>query len=162
VLDWFWSEGLLTIASAKACLAELAEHGRNGTVVFREILRPRSDDQQPFGSGLESRVGQLAREIGVDLRRQVDSGGYQWDGRVDFRDQVCPFGLEVYSRRYHAALAYQRHDEDRIKRLEDSGLTMRVVWDDDVWTRPGYVLDVIREGRRAAFSHSGAHIDVCT
>jgi len=150
VLDWFWSQGLLTIASAKQCLADLAERGRNGTVVFHELLAPRSDAQHPFGSGLESRVAQIARDIGVDLRRQIESGGEQWAGRVDFRDLRLPFVLEVHSLRYHAALSYQRDDDNRHKRLEDSGLTVRVVWDDDVWTRPGHVADVIRDGRRVA------------
>ncbi|MEY2571170.1 MAG: hypothetical protein QOE63_1520 [Acidimicrobiaceae bacterium] len=150
VLDWFWSQGLLTIASAKLCLSELAERGRDGTVAYRKILRARNDDQQPFASGLESRVGQIASDMGVSLRRQVDSGGEQWEARVDFRDEGRPFVLEVYSRRYHAALSYQRHDEERHKRLEHAGFVVRVVWDDDVWTRPGHVVDVIWEGRRSA------------
>ena len=156
VLDWFWSQGLVTIRSAKACLDDLAARGRDGTVSYRELLKPRSDKQHPYGSGLESRVGQLAREVGVDLRRQVDSGGEQWAGRVDFRDHWLPFVLEVHSLRYHAALSYQRDDKARHKQLEAGGLIVRVVWDNDVWTRPAYVVSVIEEGRRAAATHRAA------
>lgn len=148
--DALWSMRLLSIRSSTACLRDLEERGRNGTVVYRALLEARSDRDSAPGSGLESRVQQIARDAGVTMRRQIDSGGELWSGRVDFRDQELPFVLEVMSEAYHRALSYQRDDEVRREKLEADGFVVKEIWDTDVWTRPDLVVRIIESGRRAA------------
>ena len=151
--DALWSMRLLSIRSSKACLHDLEERGRNGTVLYRSLLEARSDRDSAPGSGLESRVQQIARDAGFSMRRQIDSGGEQWSGRVDFRDQELPFVLEVMSEAFHAALSYERDDKVRREKLEADGFVVKEIWDTDVWTRPDLVVKIIELGRREAFSH---------
>jgi very-short-patch-repair endonuclease len=87
------------------------------------------------------------------MRRQLDSGGDQWSGRFDLRDQELPVVLEVMSEAFHAALSYERDDKVRREKLEADGFVVKEIWDTDVWTRPDLVVKIIELGRREAFSH---------
>jgi very-short-patch-repair endonuclease len=150
--DALWSRRLLSVRSAKACLDDLAQRGRDGTVVYREIIKARGDDYVPPASNLESRVMELAEEAGIKMRRQVNVGGEQWDGRVDFLAQDAPLVLEVQSEMYHASLSDRQADEIRRKQLEADGFRWLELWDNDIWTRPGWAVDQIRRAVRAAKS----------
>jgi very-short-patch-repair endonuclease len=152
--DALWSRRLLSGQSARACLDDLAKRGRNGTVVFREILKARGDDYIPPASNLESRVMELTSEAGIKMRRQVNVGGEQWDGRVDFLAEEAPLVLEVQSEMYHASLCDREADELRRKQLEADGFKWLELWDTDIWTRPGWAVDRIRRAVRAAKSHA--------
>src|SRR5439155_5242771 len=97
IFDNFAARGLLSGRSARACLDDLAERGRNGTVVYREIIKARGDDYVRPASNLEARVKELAEEAGLELRRQVNLGDEQFDGRVDFYEDEARVIFEVQS-----------------------------------------------------------------
>ena len=144
--DAAWNLRLLSVSSAQACLTDLAKRGRNGTRVYRSILRARSDKDLPPGSNLESRVQQLLRRAGISMRRQVDVGGDHWDGRVDFVGDTDPLVLEVQSERHHSALTDELRDAQRHANHHASGFEVVTVWDNDVWTNPDRVIDQVRAG----------------
>jgi very-short-patch-repair endonuclease len=145
---------LMSGRSARRCLDDLARRGRNGTVVYREIIKARGPDYVPPASGLESRVMELARDVGVRFRRQVDVGGDHWDGRVDFLAEDAPLVLEVQSEMFHASLCDRAVDELRRKQLEADGFDWCEIWDSDVWTRPRWAAETMRRAVLAAKSHA--------
>ena len=150
-LDAAWSMRLLSGPSARAVLNELARSGRNGTTVLRQLLDDRGDDYIPPASGLENRFQSIIRDVGItSMRRQVDSGGEHWIGRVDFSDSELPLIVEVQSERHHTALVDVRADEARVKALVEAGYIVVPVWDVDVWHRPTLVIAAVQEGRVAA------------
>ena len=150
-LDAAWSMGLLSGRSARTCLNELAASGRNGTVLYRELLDDRGDDYTPTASGLEARFHEIARENGfVMLDRQIDVGTDVWIGRVDFRDRDVPLIVEVQSERFHRALSFAADDTTRRARLEAAGFVVVEIWDAQVWHRPHEVVAALRDGRGRA------------
>lgn len=148
-IDAAWSMGLVTGRSMRRALGRLAKRGRNGTTAYRALLEPRGDDYVPHGSGIESRFSQILRGAGErPMRRQVHSGGEQWTGQVDFRDDELPLIVEIQSEMYHTALVDQIADQARIAALEAAGFTVLAVWDTEVWTQPGQIAAKVRIERR--------------
>ena len=134
--DNLWSRRLLSGRSARRCLEDLARRGRDGTIVYREILAVRGDDYVPPTTNLEARMNELAQEAAIRVRRQVDLGGDEhWDGRVDFLCEDAPLVIEVQSEMYHSALLDLEADAARRKKIEKDGFTVLELWDVDVWTR---------------------------
>ena len=115
-------------------LGQLAARGRNGIRLMRALMAERPPDYVPPQSGLEARVERLAREVGVELRRQVEVGGQQWIGRVDFEIPGSTDVIEVLSERFHSALLDRAADKTRFRRLEDTGRRVLTLWDADVWS----------------------------
>jgi very-short-patch-repair endonuclease len=132
-LDTALSMGLVTVRSMRACLAELRRRGRNGTSVLHALLEARPLDYAAPATGLEARFIEV---VGGDWRRQVNSGGELWAGRVDFRHRVYPVIIEVQSERYHGALSFRRDDEERKAKLEAAGFVVDEVWDRQLWHSP--------------------------
>lgn len=140
-LDTGLSMGLVTVASMRTCLAEIRRRGRNGTSVLADLLEARPLDYVAPASGLEARFIEV---IGGDWRRQVDSGGGLWAGRVDFRHRVHPVIIEVQSERYHAALSFRQDDDERRAKLEAAGFIVAEVWDRQLWHAPDEARSVVR------------------
>jgi len=132
-LDMGLSMGLVTIPSMRACLQEIRRRGRNGTTVLDGFLEERPLDYVGPATGLERRFIEV---IGGEWRRQVESGGELWGGRVDFRHLVQPVIIEVQSERYHGALSYRRDDEARRARLESAGFIVEESGIASCGTRP--------------------------
>ncbi len=150
VLDWFWNERLLDGAGVDRTVRELARRGRAGSTVMRELAAARGAEYVPPASTLERRFEQLLAERGLSpMRRQVDSGGEEWSGRVDFRDLRDPFIVEVHSERHHTSLVDRAADARRIGALTEDGFHVVVVWDTEVWHEPGVVADRIRRERQS-------------
>lgn len=150
LVENLWSMRLLSGASLQRFLDDLGRRGRNGTAGLRRYLEPRGPNYTPAASGVESRAIQLLRESGIEMRRQVDSGGDQWTGRVDLRHPTLPLVVEVQSERYHSALVDREADLRRIQALEQDGFVVVELTDDQVWTRPQEVLAAVRRGIAAA------------
>ena len=154
-LDTAWSKGLLSGKSLRACLDDLAGHGRNGTVVLRMLLKDRPIGYVPPTTGIEARFNEIMSGAGLGTwRRQIDSGGEQWAGRVDFRHDTLPVITEVQSERHHAALSSQRDDEERRGRLKAAGFVVVEVWDIQVWHRRVEVIAAVREGINQAITRA--------
>jgi very-short-patch-repair endonuclease len=149
-LDSVWRRRLLSGRSMRACLDEVSAQGRPGLAVVRALLDERGDDYVPPDSNLERRFASIVTEAGLpDLRRQVDSGGDRWVGRVDFRDASLPLVVEVQSETYHSALTDKADDAVRRAALEAAGFTVVEVTEEQVWHRPGEVVDAVRKARAA-------------
>jgi hypothetical protein len=132
-LDTGLSMGLVTVRSMRSCLADLRRRGRNGTSILEQLLEVRPLDYVAPTTGLEARFIEV---IGGDWRRQIDSGGELWAGRVDFRHRVRPVIIEVQSERYHGALSFRRDDAARRAKLEAAGFVVAEVWDRQLWHAP--------------------------
>jgi very-short-patch-repair endonuclease len=134
--DKFAVHRLLTGQSSRACLEDIEQRGRDGTVNYRYIIKVRGDDYVAPASGLESRFKELGQEVGLNFRRQVSLGGEHWDARVDFYEDRAKVVFEVQSELYHWALSDREADARRRAKLEDDGFAVYEVWDTDVWARP--------------------------
>jgi very-short-patch-repair endonuclease len=144
VLDWFWTEHLLDGRTFGRTVGEMRDRGRKGSTFFRELDAARGPDYVPPASGLEKRFMEICP---WPMRRQVDSGGEEWCGRVDFRDLELPLIVEVQSEKYHTALVDRVADANRKARLEAAGYTIVEVWDTEVWHRPDDANERVRKAR---------------
>ena len=141
-VDRAWSLRLLSGRDLELLDAEVAIQGRNGIVKLREVAEGRGDGWVPPESGLETRFMQLVH--GLDhhgFRRQVTVGDGTWNARVDFLHEPSNTVVEVQSERYHTALTDRDADETRKARLEGAGFTVVEVWDSELFTNPGIVVD---------------------
>jgi very-short-patch-repair endonuclease len=150
-IDSAWNKRLLSGRSLRAVLGDLAEQGRNGTTVLRDILDRRGDDYVPPASNLEARFDSLLSDAGLRaMRRQVDLGDdTAWTGRVDFVADDVPLVVEILSERYHTALVDREADDRRIAALRAAGFTVLTFWDVQVWHHGAAVVAEVRAARRA-------------
>jgi very-short-patch-repair endonuclease len=156
LLDWMWNEHLLDGRTLDHTVGELAARGRTGSALMRELAAARGPDYVPPASGLERRFMQILTQRGLPpMRRQVDSGGEEWAGRVDFRDHELPLVAEINSEKHHSSLVDKAADAARLARLEAAGLTVLVFWDTQVWHEPATVVAQLLEARRRLRSGRG-------
>lgn len=146
IVDWFWSNRLLSGPSLAAELAPILGRGRPGSAAIRDLLASFPPDYVPAASALEGRFAQIVRDRDLPaMRRQVDLGDDdRWTGRVDFCAVDLPLVVEVNSERYHTALTDREHDETRRLRLEAAGFVVVEVVEHDVWHRADRVAEQVR------------------
>lgn len=136
-LDRAWAKNLLSHQSVNLMLRELAERGRRGITLMRELLDERGPDYRPNDTNLEDRFQQLAKEAGLhDLERQRQLLGREWLGRVDFFSRRLRLVIEVNSALFHAALIDERADAERRLGIEAVGLRVETFTDTEVWFDP--------------------------
>jgi hypothetical protein len=144
-LDNAWRERLLSGPSLERFVGQMGKRGRNGVALLRELLNARGPGYVPPASNLEHRTIEVLGQVGVHLRRQVDSGDDEnWTGRVDLRDEKYPLIVEVQSEKYHSALLDVLADERRRKSLERAGYVVVEITDVEVWTTPKVVQARVR------------------
>jgi very-short-patch-repair endonuclease len=149
--DNVWTRNLTNWRLLHQMLDDWAEHGRNGTVVMRDILERRPASYVPPASNLESRFAALAERYGLGpFRRQINLGGEAWIGRVDFLHHRRPLVVEVLSELYHAALLDQEADERRFAMLREVGYEVEPVWDHELWGNPRPAMERIRAAEARA------------
>lgn len=103
-LDHGLAMRLFSVGAVHRMVQRLSAQGRNGMVIMRTLAEERPSGYVAPQSGLEARVERLARDVGVELRRQVDVGDEtEWIGRVDFEVVGCSDVIEVLSERYHVS-----------------------------------------------------------
>ena len=147
-LDWFWNNRLLDGRTFRAVVSRYARRGRAGSSVLRELDAKRGPGYVPPASNLERRFEEVLDRYGQPrMRRQVDSGGEAWSGRVDFRDEHLPLVVEVQSERFHSALVDKVADAHRKEALVAAGFRIVEVWDTEVWYHPGSVAERVAEAR---------------
>ena len=149
IIDLVIAKSPGVLEGLRAMLPELAQRGRPGIAVMRRQLDKRPPGYVPVASGLERRFDKLAREAGVrQLRRQVDVGGHEWLGRVDFVDEL-PLLYEVDSVLHHTTPGDVARDAARDRAMKAAGFADVVrIPEEDVWYHPGRVVTRIREARR--------------
>jgi very-short-patch-repair endonuclease len=155
-LDRGWARDLLSYRSSMTMLDELAERGRRGITLMRQLLAERGPDYRPNDTNLEDRFQQLAREAGLyDLERQRNLCDREWLGRVDFVSLRRMLVIEVDSALYHDALIDKTADEARRAALTAAGYQVESFTDTEVWfDPPGTVgrLRAIASGSRSSRS----------
>jgi very-short-patch-repair endonuclease len=149
-IDDMWRRRLLSGRSLRHFVEDASVQGRPGLQVLRALLDERGDDYVPSASNLESRFAAILARSGLPaMRRQVDSGGDVWVGRVDFRDAWLPLIAEIQSERYHTALTDTQADEVRSAALREAGFEVIEITEHQVWHRPDEVVRLIEDARRA-------------
>jgi very-short-patch-repair endonuclease len=144
VLDWLWTERLLDGRTFRRTVEQLAARGRKGSTLARELDAARGPGYVPPASGIEERFIDICD---FPMERQVDLGGHEWCGRVDFKDVELPLVVEVLSEKHHASLVDVAADEARKTKLQAAGFTIVEVWDFEVWHRPPEVRERMRAAR---------------
>lgn len=149
-VDRAWNLRLISGRDLERLDDELAIQGRNGIRNLRAVSSERGTGWVPPESGLESRFMQLMGG-GFGFKRQVPIEGETWSARVDFLHEASSVVVEIQSERYHTALTDRRADAIRRGRLEEAGYTVIEVWDTDLFTNPGAVIEQVRNAiERAA------------
>ena len=136
-LDRAWTANLLTFTSSTLMLDDLAERGRKGITLMRELLAERGPDYRPNDTNLEDRFQELAREAGFyDLERQRNLLDREWLGRVDFVSAERMLVIEVDSAFCHGALVDEADDLVRTEALTAAGYRVERFTDNEVWFDP--------------------------
>jgi very-short-patch-repair endonuclease len=118
-------------------LDDLAERGRRGITLMRELLAERGPDYRPNDTNLEDRFQELAREAGFyDLERQRNLFDREWLGRVDFVSAKRLLVIEVDSAFCHGALVDEADDLVRTEALTAAGYRVERFTDNEVWFDP--------------------------
>lgn len=128
---------------------ELAKQGRTGIVVTREALSTRPPDRTRL-TGLERRFEHVLTGAGLAVpRRQIDLGGHQWIGRVDYYDDEIKVIYEIDSAAHHTSLTDRRNDERRDRDALAAGFNEVVrIPEEHVWYEPQQVVLTVRDTRR--------------
>ena len=137
LLDRMWNKRLLDGRILDRAVRQMSAKGRRGVSTVRDLLDERGMDWTPPASGLESRVRSVLERNGIaGFRLQVDIGGEEWIGRVDFAHTSLPVILEVQSDLFHTALSDKRTDRIRHAKLRAAGYQVLEIWESDVWYHP--------------------------
>jgi len=151
LLDDAHVRGLVTWSALHEMVDDISERGRAGTKLMRELAQSRHPGSSPTESRNEDRFEETIRTAGISsLRRQVVIGGHEPIGRVDYCDSDLPLVVEVNSVTYHSSPSDRVEDKVRYQRFNDAGFTVAVVWEHDLWSDKGAVLDTIRLARKHA------------
>jgi len=153
-LDRAWSKRQLNGHTLLAQCERLGIRGRPEVQRVRRMLDKRGLNYCPPASGLESRVRRVLGDHGLgDVSNQVDIGGANWIGRVDFLHSSGVV-IEVQSETYHAPLSARASDKKRLDQLRTAGHPVFEVWEREVWGPPPVWIEplrnLIRQHTRAA------------
>jgi hypothetical protein len=89
--DWMWNQRLIDGKTLDRTVGELARRGRTGSTCMREVNAARGPDYVAPGSANEARAGSILDDLCLGwFRRQVDVGGHEWNGRVDYKHDDLP------------------------------------------------------------------------
>lgn len=136
----------VTLAELDTVITELAEHGRRGSAVMRELVEERGHGYVAPTTELEARFLELVIGAGIpEPARQVDLGGaLAWIGRVDFVWRAERVIVETDGASFHNSVTDREDDERRDRALEQAGWTvLRFGWL-DVTKRPTSVCRTVR------------------
>lgn len=141
-----------TLSVLRRVLDDLGGSGRGGVAVMRAILAERPEGYVAPASGLEARFERILAEAGeAPLERQVDVGGHDWVGRVDYVDRELRILVEIDSDVHHTSLLDRAHDAHRDEQLRAAGWREIVrITEDEVWRRPQEGLARLRDARHRA------------
>lgn len=130
-------------------LLEEAGSGREGVVAMRAVLAKRPPGYVPTESGLEAQFARILASAGErPLERQIDLGGHEWIGRVDFLDRLLSIVFEVDSDAFHSTEVDKAQDRRRDAALEAAGIHEVVRIDETlVWRRPREMLFKVQDAR---------------
>jgi hypothetical protein len=151
LLDIAERRGLVTWDGLAEMVDDIHQRGRAGTTLMRALSEARPPGSSSTDSRQEDRLEELLERHGARrLRRQPHVGGHEPIGRTDHRDDELPLVVETNSLTFHTTPSDQEADERRYAALNDAGFTVTVVWEPDLWARPGLAVEAVELGRREA------------
>ena len=151
LVDIAWARRLVSGRSLHTMCEELSEHGRDGMAVMREVLEARPIGYAPPESNLEARVQQVIRDHDLPaMRRQVELGGREWLGRVDFVAVELPLIVFVDGERWHSSVLDKTADARQQAALEAEGFVIVRIPEFEVWHDVPSVARRIRDGWTSA------------
>lgn len=154
--DKAWARRLVSGRSLHQMCDELSQHGRDGMAVMREVLEERPIGYVPPESNLEARVEKIIRDHDLPaLRRQVDLGGREWLGRVDFVAVDCPLIVFVDGEHWHSSVLDKAADARQQAGLEATGFVVVRITEHEVWHDVRSVVEKLRGGWREARRRAG-------
>ena len=139
-LDTAWARRLLSGRSVRRVLDDVGKRGKEGTAALRGVMEERPDDYRPPDSGQESRFQDLMRRVGIRMRRQIDAGGEEWLGRMDFVHEHLPVVAQVDSELHHSALIDVEADERQTQQLLAAGFDVHRFSEFQLWYRPEEII----------------------
>lgn len=152
-LDRAWARGLLGYASCARMLDDLAERGRPGITLMRQLLDAHGPDYRPNDTSVEDRMQLLCSRVGLEVERQRHLvGPEEWLGRVDFVVVKRHIILEVDSALYHDALIDKVADAARRAALEADGYEIHQFDDHEIFYDTAKAMARLRSIRSAAYS----------
>lgn len=130
-------------------LAELGD-GRPGSALIGSLVAANRG-RAPLGSGLEGTVLRLLASAGLpEPRRQVDLGGHEWIGRVDFLYEEQRLVIEVDGAWCHEGALEVRRDKRRTAALVAAGFRVLPLAEDLIRNAPAEVVRLVRDALRGA------------
>lgn len=138
-----------TLRSLHDLLDVLAARGRPGIRTMRTVLGERPVGSVLPASGLERRFEEICSNAGLPrFRRQVDVGGHDWVGRVDFVAIGVPLLIEVDSELHHLSPDDRARDAARDAALHAAGFRVLRIPEEWIWHAPWRIIEVIRDALR--------------
>jgi very-short-patch-repair endonuclease len=149
--DKAWGRRLVSGRSMHDMCDELSAHGRDGMTVMRAVLAGRPVGYTPPDSNLEARFQQLVADHDLPkMRRQVQLGGREWLGRVDFLAVDVPLVVFVDGERWHSSVLDRAADSRQQAELEAAGFTVVRVLEYEVWHDVPSLVEKVRAAWRQA------------
>src|SRR5207248_6622488 len=104
-LDNCLSRQLVTVPALWRVHGDLAEHGRAGTVLLRELLLARGKGYVAPASELEARLLDVLEQAGLPApAREINVGDSdRWVGRVELVHREAKVSIEADSRLHHSS-----------------------------------------------------------
>ena len=138
MVDNAWSARLVSGVTMHGMLDEVAQRGRPGINVMRQVLAKRGPDYVPPASNLEARFDKVLTDGGLPpMRRQVNVG----DSTMDRPSRLPGRGAAAHRRGAERAVPLEPHRPaarcDRIDRLERAGFVVVELTDVEVWHTAG-------------------------
>jgi very-short-patch-repair endonuclease len=140
-------------------LPKMVGKGMAGCAVMRDLLADRPPGIRLPGSGAQRRFEELMAAAGITgLRREIDLGGHEWIGRVDYTCQRTGVIFEIDSELHHTSPSDVAADQQRDAALVAAGVPEVVrIWTELLWSRPSAAAQIVRSTRSRYLSDVDPH-----
>lgn len=136
---------LVTLEDLRRVTIELLARGRAGSTLMRQLLAARRAGYIPPASGLETDFLALLVAAGIELPEgQVDVGGNDWIGRVDFYYRRLRLVIEIDSDIHHTAKLDTESDERRDEMMRAAGFEVMRITEAELRNDPDEVVSRVR------------------
>lgn len=147
---------LVVLEDLRRTTIELLSRGRAGSTLMRELLRARRAGYIPPARGLEADFLALLVVAGLELPKgQVDLGGVDWIGRVDFYYRHLRLVIEIDSDIHHTAKLDTESDERRDEALRAAGFDVMRITEAELRDHPEMVVARVRAALAGSPPRSG-------